>query len=203
MESTQTTFMARGMQVIPINSQCWICIIVAMCVLSCGLTGCVRPSVNFWDRTNQTTEKAPSAEPTAKNDGSSKSKLEPQMSQKQTMDSPSGTHVDTEQKQSPKDPNLRNLPLPERVRLEGLALAKGLGHIVRMKMCHVTADDEWWIILYQEGGSMIDLKQFVWNRTSEKLEPFLVIRQIPRAHLDAEVNKKDPERTCRPIEVPK
>lgn len=95
------------------------------------------------------------------------------------------------------------MPAPDRVKLEALEKAKELGTIVRIKVCHVAEDDEWWAFLYKDEGSIIDLKQFVWNRKTEKLEPFLVIRQIKKDQLDSELRKKEAGRKCMLVDIAK
>lgn len=69
------------------------------------------------------------------------------------------------------------------------------------KICYSAKTDEWWIVLYEDAGAVYDLKQFVWNRTQEKTEPFLVVKQVPKARLDEHLRQSEPDKSCRPIEL--
>jgi hypothetical protein len=82
------------------------------------------------------------------------------------------------------------------VRTAALALSRTMGPIQKIKLCYVSKDDEWWATFYQDIGSVIDLKQFIWNRESEKFEPFLVLKRIPKSKFAAELKREERGQTC-------
>ena len=84
----------------------------------------------------------------------------------------------------------------QQVRTAALALSRTMGPIQKIKLCYVTKDDEWWATFYQDIGSVIDLKQFIWNRDSEKFEPFLVLKRIPKSKLAAELKREERGQSC-------
>ena len=88
------------------------------------------------------------------------------------------------------------------VKVEARELAKRIGPIERIKMCYVDEDDEWWATFYQDIGSVIDVRQFIWNRESQKFEPFLVLKRISKSKLAAELNRKEKGRHCAVVPPP-
>jgi hypothetical protein len=76
-------------------------------------------------------------------------------------------------------------------------LAKRIGSIDGIKMCYVDNDDEWWATFYQDIGTVIDVRQFVWNRESERFEPFLVLKRISKSKFAGELHRKEQGRRCR------
>lgn len=89
-----------------------------------------------------------------------------------------------------------------RVRTAALDLARTVGQIARMKVCYSKKDKEWWAILYEDLGSSVDVKQFIWSAEGEKFEPFLVMKRIPKAKLDAEAKKDEIDKTCTLVDPP-
>ena len=85
--------------------------------------------------------------------------------------------------------NARSKPRPRE-------LAKRIGSIDKIKMCYVDKDDEWWATFYEDIGSVIDVRQFIWNRESQRFEPFLVLRRISKSKLAAELNRNEKGRSC-------
>lgn len=82
------------------------------------------------------------------------------------------------------------------VEAAALELAKSLGSIDKIKMCYVDKDDEWWATLYEDIGSVIDVRQFIWNRESQRFEPFLVLKRISKSKLAAELKRNEKGRSC-------
>lgn len=73
----------------------------------------------------------------------------------------------------------------------------------KIKVCYDVEPDEWWVFIYDDVGNRIDLKQFVWNRNREILEPHLVLSDpIPHSRLDDHLYKKESGRACEVYEVP-
>jgi hypothetical protein len=87
----------------------------------------------------------------------------------------------------------------QQVRTAALALSRTMGPIQKIKLCYVVKDDEWWATFYQDIGPVIDLKQFIWNRDSEKFEPFLVLKRIPKSKLAADLKREERGQTCSVI----
>lgn len=81
-------------------------------------------------------------------------------------------------------------------------LAKRIGSIDTIKMCYVDKDDEWWATLYQDIGSVMDVRQFIWNRELQRFEPFLVLKRISKSKFAAELNRKERGRSCAVLAPP-
>ena len=81
-------------------------------------------------------------------------------------------------------------------------LAKGIGSINGIRVCYVDKDDEWWATFYEDIGPVIDVKQFIWNRESEKFEPFLVLKRISKPKLAAELKRREAGRNCIILPLP-
>ncbi len=88
------------------------------------------------------------------------------------------------------------------IRAAAHELAKTIGSVEKMKLCYVTKDDEWWATFYVDIGSIIDVKQFIWNRESEKFEPFLVLKRISKSKLTSELKQNSPEQKCTILALP-
>jgi hypothetical protein len=170
--------------------------------VSFSILGCIRQGVNLWEKSESDKPTASDAKTAQKENTPPARSSEKLIPAKIPEETPARPDAAKDSEEQPKTLDRRILSDPERVKLEALDMAANLGSIVRMKICHVKEDDEWWAILYKDEGSMIDLKQFVWNRKTEKFEPFLVIRQIARDKLDSDLHKKEPGKTCTPVDVP-
>lgn len=92
----------------------------------------------------------------------------------------------------------KNLSQNEERQVEAAAweLAKHIGSIDKIKMCYVDKDDEWWATFYEDIGSVIDVRQFIWNRESQRFEPFLVLKRISKSKLAAELKRNEKGRSC-------
>jgi hypothetical protein len=84
----------------------------------------------------------------------------------------------------------------QQVRAAALALSGTMGPIQKIKLCYVSKDEEWWATFYQDIGPVIDVKQFIWNRESERFEPFLVLKRISKSKLAAELKREERGQTC-------
>jgi len=104
----------------------------------------------------------------------------------------------------PEKPTEKLRPEDEAARVKKAArdLASTVGQIKRMKVCYSKKDKEWWAILYEDMGSSVDVKQFIWSAESEKFEPFLVMKRIPKAKMDAEAKKDEIDKTCTVVDPP-
>jgi len=87
----------------------------------------------------------------------------------------------------------------QQVRTAALELSRSIGPVQKIKLCYVTKDEEWWATFYEDIGPVIDVKQFIWNRDSERFEPFLVLKRIPKSKLTAELKREERDRTCTVI----
>ena len=83
-----------------------------------------------------------------------------------------------------------------------VTMAKSFPRARKVKVCYVVDDDEWWVTIYDDLGSSIDLKQYVWDREKEALEPFLVLKRIPRSRMEAHAGEKRPGQACEVIDIP-
>jgi hypothetical protein len=83
-----------------------------------------------------------------------------------------------------------------------LDLAKGSSAGSKMKICYAVTKDEWWVILYEDAGTVFDVKQYSWNREQNKLEPFLVFKTVPKDQIQENLNSSEPDRACEVLETP-
>ena len=90
----------------------------------------------------------------------------------------------------------------EEIKQAALNIAKNIDTIAKIRICHVENEDEWWVTLYDDIGPVIDLKQYVWDRDSETLRPFLVLKRISQARFQAQLTAKEPDRRCEVIDPP-
>ena len=95
----------------------------------------------------------------------------------------------------------KNFEIDE-VRQAALDVAKNIDTIKKIRICHHKTEDEWWVTLYDDIGPLIDLKQYVWDRDSEKLTPFLVLKRISKARFELQLISKDPDKTCEVMDPP-
>ncbi len=81
-------------------------------------------------------------------------------------------------------------------------LAKSLEAIAKIKVCYVTKDDEWWATFYEDIGPVIEVKPFIWNRESEKFEPYLVLKRISKSKFETDLKRDDPGQKCDILSPP-
>lgn len=91
----------------------------------------------------------------------------------------------------------------DQVKAAALEKAKDLGNIKKAKVCYASKDKEWWVVFYQDTDSAIDVRQFFWHPETERLEPFLVLKRIPRDKMESDFKKDEPGKTCSNLAVPK
>ena len=72
----------------------------------------------------------------------------------------------------------------------------------KMKLCHDQKADEWWLTLYRELSTAIDVKQYVWSWEREEFAPFLVVKRISKSRLMEDLRKNEPGRTCKELPAP-
>jgi len=88
----------------------------------------------------------------------------------------------------------------EKVKSAALHVAKNIPNVRKIQMCYALEEDEWWVSLFDDIGVAVDVKQFVWNRDLQILEPFLVQKRIPRGQLDEYLSRRPPGRACEVID---
>lgn len=71
----------------------------------------------------------------------------------------------------------------------------------KMKLCYAVKDDEWWVIFYEDAASHYELRQYVWDRDRERLDPFLVMKRIPRDRLSQDLSTSEPDRACEVVDL--
>jgi hypothetical protein len=88
----------------------------------------------------------------------------------------------------------------QKVRDAAVVMAKASPGVEKIKICYAVKQHEWWVILYERGQGFFELKQYIWNKESEKLEPFLVVKRIPAARLQQHLTEEEPGRACEILE---
>lgn len=107
-----------------------------------------------------------------------------------SMPSPAGTS------------EVRNQWESQKVKAAAIKMAKATPTVIKIKVCYAVENDEWWVTLYDDHRTMIDLKQYTWNREKLALEPYLVVRQIPRSQLERDLTRKTPGKACEILDYP-
>ncbi|MGO9569875.1 MAG: hypothetical protein ACLP5H_20280 [Desulfomonilaceae bacterium] len=90
----------------------------------------------------------------------------------------------------------------QKVRDAAVEMAKASPEVKKIKICYAVKEHEWWVIFYERGEGIFELKQYIWNKESEKLEPFLVLKRIPAARLQQHLTEEEPGRACEIMEPP-
>jgi hypothetical protein len=88
----------------------------------------------------------------------------------------------------------------QRVKRVAMELAGSMPAIVRIKICYLTKEDEWWLVLYEDAGALLDLKQYVWNRQQERWEPHLVQKRIAKSRLSEDLGDAPQGWACEVVE---
>jgi hypothetical protein len=88
----------------------------------------------------------------------------------------------------------------QKVRNAAMEMARGTSKVKKGKFCYSVKHDEWWVILYEDAGNVYDVKQFVWNRDRERLEPHLVLKTIGKNRLEEHLISGDGDKACEPFE---
>lgn len=84
----------------------------------------------------------------------------------------------------------------QKVRVAALREARAIPTVRKVKICYRTEMSEWWVNLYDDVGSEIDIKTFIWNPDEEKLERYLVLNTIPKSRLRIELAKQGHDDAC-------
>lgn len=90
----------------------------------------------------------------------------------------------------------------EVVKEAAVKMGQSLEPVLSIKICYLSPKDEWWASIYHDLGHLIDVKQFIWNREQEKLEPFTVLTQIPRNKLKVHLTNNKPGSRCEILSPP-
>lgn len=97
---------------------------------------------------------------------------------------------------------VRNQWESQKVKAAAIKLAKTIPTVIKIKVCYAVENDEWWVILYDDHGPLIDLKQYTWNREKLELQPFLVLKQISKNQLERHLTRKTSGRACEILDYP-
>ncbi len=89
----------------------------------------------------------------------------------------------------------------EKIKTAAMEMARAMPLVKKMKICLDIKYGEWWVILYEDNGPAIELKQFVWNKDQRRFEPHLVQERIPRDQLEKHVAESEPGRACEVVDV--
>jgi hypothetical protein len=128
----------------------------------------------------------------------------PQPSAAETAPAPAPVPLTTSGPSATPKPGSAPRPWEEdqKVKQGALGLAKASPAVKKIKICYSVPDDEWWVILYEDINVAYDLKQFVWSRERERLEPHLVVKTIPKDQMEQHVRTPEKGMECEVLEVP-
>jgi hypothetical protein len=90
----------------------------------------------------------------------------------------------------------------QKVRDAAVEMAKATPEVKKIKICYAVKEGEWWVTLYQAVPGLIELKPYIWNKDSERLEPHLVYRTIPISRLQQHLTEAEPGKACEVMEPP-
>jgi len=90
----------------------------------------------------------------------------------------------------------------QKVKHMALELAAKSPETKKVRICYAVKDNEWWIILYEDAGAFYELKQYIWDKDQDKLEPFLVLKKIPKSRFEEHIKQSEPNRACEMLELP-
>jgi hypothetical protein len=90
----------------------------------------------------------------------------------------------------------------QKVRDAAVVIAKASPEVQKIKICYAVKQHEWWVILYERGQGFFELKQYIWNKETEKLEPYLVLKRIPATRLQQHLTEEEPGKACEILEPP-
>ena len=88
----------------------------------------------------------------------------------------------------------------EKVKNAAREMGKNMSSVEKIKICRMKSTDEFWVTFYDDIGSLIDLKQFIWEAESESLTPFLVLKRIPKSRLETHMTVVEADKECVVIE---
>jgi len=88
----------------------------------------------------------------------------------------------------------------QKVKAAAMEKARGIAGIKKLKVCYAVKEDEWWVTLYKEAGSVFDLTQYTWNRDQDKLEEFLVPKRIPSDRLNSHLAEHEANMACEVLD---
>ena len=90
----------------------------------------------------------------------------------------------------------------QKVKNAALEVAKEIPSAKKIKICYIAAQDEWLVIVYDDIGTAIDVKQYFWDREREILKPFLLLKHIAHDRLEREAREKEPGKACEVLDPP-
>jgi hypothetical protein len=90
----------------------------------------------------------------------------------------------------------------QKVKAAADALVKSSPNVRKIRICYAVKYDEWWVTLYEDIGPFFELKQFVWNREQERLQPHLVEQRIAKTALERHLKESEPEQACEALDPP-
>ena len=88
----------------------------------------------------------------------------------------------------------------EIVRDIAIGLAKKHAPVDQMRLCYAKKTREWWITLFRNEGHVLELKQYIWNKLEDKLDPFCVEKRIAKDALADYLSEQPRGRECSAFE---
>ncbi len=84
----------------------------------------------------------------------------------------------------------------DKVKRAALEIIKETESPKKYMICHDEIKDEWSLVVFDDIGNVLDVKQYFWNMETQKMERFLVLNRIPKSHLKDELSKKSLGKNC-------
>lgn len=84
----------------------------------------------------------------------------------------------------------------DKIKKAAVEILKGLNSPIKYTICYDQENEEWWLTVYDDIGHALDVKQYFWTPAQEKLEPFLVLKKIPKSRLNNDISMKSDQKKC-------
>lgn len=106
--------------------------------------------------------------------------------------------VDRSKEPAPQRPEWED----QKVRAAAEKLAQAVPNVKGIKLCYTVKNGEWWVTLYEDIGTLLNLRQFVWDREQERFQPHLVQQRIAKNALERHLAESDLDQACETLEPP-
>jgi hypothetical protein len=90
----------------------------------------------------------------------------------------------------------------QKIKDAALEMAKSIPNVRGIKLCLKVKTGEWWVTYYEDIGSLLDLRQFVWSPDQDRFQPHLVQVRIAKSALERHLTESEPDQACESLQPP-